>query len=204
MRGRATRSHDEPIRSASRRTRLRPSAASVPGMLAEAPSLRVARLAPSRHKGRSNRQACRADEGIAPGPAELFGLSDRPCTLCRMSELNKPTELAVSPPATASAADVPVELPKDGAFWPSLLVFLSTTAGKEIRENIALWVGSLRDLHKAKHTIDLVSTISRYLLMAGIIGSAVGLQAYGHLDSAVTGLLGLALGYLFGRQKSQD
>ncbi len=40
--------------------------------------------------------------------------------------------------------------------------------------------------------------------MAFVIALAAGLTAFGKLDSTIVGLLGLALGYLFGRQQSAE
>lgn len=113
-------------------------------------------------------------------------------------------EITRTEPAAPGSPRPPGEPPKDGTFFPALLSFLSTEAGKGINHKIAEWVGSLREGQQQAHTVELVSTVARYLLMAGIIGAAVWLQHEKQLDSAVTGLLGLALGYLFGRQKSQE
>jgi hypothetical protein len=97
-----------------------------------------------------------------------------------------------------------VEFTKDTPFLPVLLAFLGTPEGKEINAQLAAWLGSFKEGQAQKHTVEVISTVGRYFLMAGIIGAAVWLQHEKQLDSAVTGLLGLALGYLFGRQRSQE
>lgn len=133
---------------------------------------------------------------------EMTSVSERTLTL-EVSMSDDQSIQEVPKPGPAETAQ-PIQYPKEGAFWPAFLTFLSSPAGKEVNQKLAEWLGTLKEGQQQKHVVTLIATVGRYILMAGIIGSAVWLQKDKALDSAVTGLLGLALGYLFGRQHSQE
>jgi hypothetical protein len=60
-------------------------------------------------------------------------------------------------------------------------------------------VGAHNEGNRAQQKRDTAELHWRFGLMALIIAMAVGLASFGKLDSTIVGLLGLALGYLFGK-----
>jgi hypothetical protein len=92
-----------------------------------------------------------------------------------------------------------------GNGWAALLLgFLGTPAGQALNEKVADWVGSHNDGNRAEQKRESAGLHWRFGLMAFVIVLAVGLRAFDKLDSTIVGLLGLALGYLFGRQQSAE
>lgn len=54
------------------------------------------------------------------------------------------------------------------------------------------------------HHVRIMNTIARYTLVAGILALAGVLSWKGKLDTTITSLLSLAVGYILGRQKADE
>ncbi len=80
-----------------------------------------------------------------------------------------------------------------------MLGFLGSPAGQVLNTKIADWVAAHNDGNREREKRQTTDLHWRYVLMALVIATAAGLKLVGALDSTIVGLLGLALGYLFGR-----
>lgn len=107
-------------------------------------------------------------------------------------------------PEPASGDDVAKIPDNQPGIFALVTSFLATPAGAALNEKLAQWVGGLSDGQKAKQDREAWAEKARFVLMGLVLVVAATLQLVGKLDSAIVGLLGLALGYLFGRQRNDE